>query len=157
MYERERMTCENNKKCPLHILSLEDSPMDAELIKEYLLENFGSEIQINTVANEEDFISAISKDKYDLILADFMLPSFNGFAALEHVKSICPSTPFICVSGFIGEEASVELLKQGATDYVSKGNLGRLKQSIERALKELKDQNDLKETLLALIKSLIHI
>jgi diguanylate cyclase (GGDEF)-like protein/PAS domain S-box-containing protein len=147
------MTCENDKKCPLHILSLEDSPMDAELIKEYLLENFGSEIQINTVANEEDFISAISKDKYDLILSDFRLPGFNGFQALEHAKSMISFTPFICVSGVIGEEAATELLKQGATDYVSKENLGRLKQSIERALKEVKDQNDLKETHLSLIKS----
>jgi len=153
MNERERMTCENGKKCPLHILSLEDSPMDEELIKEYLLENFGSEIQINMVANEEDFISAISKDKFDLILSDFRLPGFNGFQALAHAKAICPSTPFICVSGFIGEETAVELLKQGATDYVSKENLGRLKQSIERALKELKDQNDLKEIRLSLIKS----
>jgi len=147
------MTCENDKKCPLHILSLEDSPMDADLIKEYLLENFGSEIQINTVANEEDFISAISKEKYDLILSDFRLPGFNGFQALEHAKSMIPSTPFICVSGVIGEEAATGLLKQGATDYVSKENLGRLKQSIERALKELKDQNDLKEAHLSLIKS----
>src|SRR5665648_881021 len=153
MNERERMTCENNKKCPLHILSLEDSPMDAELIKEYLLENFGSEIQINVVANEADFISSISKDKYDLILADFILPGFNGFAALEHTKSICPSTPFLCVSGFIGEESAVELLKQGATDYILKDKLGRLKYSMERALKESKDQNDLRETHLSLIKS----
>jgi PAS domain S-box-containing protein len=117
--------------------------MDAELIKEYLLENFGSKIQINTVANEEDFISAISKDKFDFILADFMLPSFNGFSALEHVKSICPSTPFISVSGVtIGEVTATELLKQGATDYVSKENLGRLKQSIERVLKELKEAEE---------------
>src|SRR5665648_1116018 len=108
MNERERMTCENDKKCPLHILSLEDSPMDAELIKEYLLENFGSEIQINVVANEADFISAISKDKYDLILSDFRLPGFNGFQALEHAKSMIPSTPFICVSGIIGEEVATE-------------------------------------------------
>jgi diguanylate cyclase (GGDEF)-like protein len=142
MNERERMTCENDKKCPLHILSLEDSPMDAELIKEYLLENFGSETQINTVANEEDFISAISKDKYDLILSDFRLPGFNGFQALEHAKSMISSTPFICVSGIIGEEAATQLLKQGATDYVSKENLGRLKQSIERALKESKEAEE---------------
>src|SRR5665648_1083125 len=147
------MTCENDKKCPLHILSLEDAPMDAELIKEYLLENFGSETQINTVANEEDFILAISLKKYDLILADFMLPSFDGFAALEHVKSICSSTPFICVSGFIGEETTAELLKQGASDYVSKDKLGRLKYSIESVLKEFKNQNDLKEDQLFLIKS----
>jgi len=136
------MTCENEKECPLRILSLEDSPMDAELIKEYLLENFGSEIQINVVANEADFISAISKDKYDLILSDFRLPGFNGFQALEHAKSMIPSTPFICVSGIIGEEVATELLKQGATDYVSKENLGRLKQSIERALKELKETEE---------------
>ncbi|MBK5247003.1 MAG: diguanylate cyclase [Peptostreptococcaceae bacterium] len=143
MNERKRMTCENDKKCTLHILSLEDSPMDADLIKEYLLENFGSEIQINTVANEEDFISAISKDKFDLILSDFRLPGFDGFQALEHAKSMCSFTPFICVSGvIIGEVAASELLKQGATDYVSKENLGRLKQSIERALKELKETEE---------------
>ncbi|MBK5247004.1 MAG: diguanylate cyclase, partial [Peptostreptococcaceae bacterium] len=72
---------------------------------------------------------------------------------LEHVKSICSSTPFICVSGLIGEETTAELLKQGASDYVSKGKLGRLKYSIERALKEFKNQNDLKEAHLYLIKS----
>jgi len=64
--------------------------------------------------------------KYDIILAGFKLPDFNGFESLNHVKSICPNTPFICVSGYIGEEVAVELLKQGATDYVAKGKLGRL-------------------------------
>jgi len=153
MNERERMTCENNKKCPLHILSLEDSRMDAELIYEFLCENFGSEIQMDIVMKEEEFVSAISSKKYNVILADFKLPGFDGFAALGHVKLICPTTPYICVSGFIGEETAVELLKQGATDYVSKDKLGRLIYSIERALKESKDQNDLKETHLSLIKS----
>src|SRR5665648_533172 len=153
MNERERMTCENNKKCPLHILSLEDSRMDAELIYEFLCENFGSEIQMDIVMKEEEFVSAISSKKYNVILADFKLPGFDGFAALGHVKSICPTTPYICVSGFIGEETAVELLKQGATDYVSKDKLGRLIYSIERALKESKDQNDLKKTHLSLIKS----
>ena len=147
------MDSKSGPKPVLRILSLEDSPLDAELIKECLLEGFGPEIQIDVVANEKDYISAISTEKYDLILSDFQLPGFNGFQALEQAKSVISPTPFICVSGFIGEETSVELLKQGATDYVSKGNLGRLKQSIERALKEIKDQNDLKETLSALIKS----
>ena len=147
------MDSKSGKKPVLKILSLEDSPMDDELIKENLLESFGPEIQFDLVTNEKDYISAISTEKYDLILFDFQLPGFNGFQALEQAKSMIPSTPFICVSGFIGEETSVELLKQGATDYVSKGNLGRLKQSIERALKEIKDQNDLKETLSAIIKS----
>ncbi len=137
----------------LKILSLEDSPMDAELIKENLLESFGPNIQIDLVTNDKDYISAISSEKYDLILSSFQLPGFDGFQALEQAKSVMPSTPFICVSGFIGEELAVELIKLGATDYVSKANLGRLKQAIERALKEFKDQKDLKESLLALTKS----
>lgn len=132
----------NNGKDQLEILSLEDSPMDAELIYEYLRENFESNIKMDSVMKEEEFVSALSLKKYDLILADFMLPDFNGFAALEHVKSICPATPFICVSGFIGEETAAELLKQGATDYVAKDKLGRLVYAIERALKETKENEE---------------
>ena len=140
--ESESLNHKNYKEWRLKILSLEDSPMDAELIYEYLRENFGTEIQMDIVLKEEEFVSAISFKKYDLILADFMLTGFNGFTALSHVKSICPSTPLICVSGFIGEETAVELLKQGAIDYVSKDNLGRLKFSIERALKESKENEE---------------
>jgi len=136
------MNYKEDEKSQLVILTLEDSPMDSDLIYKYLCENFGYEIKMDTVLNEEEFVSALSLKKYDLILADFMLPSFNGFQALEHVKSICPSTPFICVSGVIGEETTVELLKQGATDYVSKDKLGRLKYSIERALKESKETEE---------------
>lgn len=127
-------------KNQLKMLLLEDSHMDAELIFECLRENFKSRIQMDLVIKQEEFISAISMNKYDFILADFTLPGFNGFAALDHVKSICPNTPFICVSGYIGEEVAVELLKQGATDYVAKDKLGRLIYAIERALKESKER-----------------
>ncbi len=147
------MKHENEKKSQLRVLSLEDSFMDLELIKECLIEDFGHETQIDMVSNEEDYVLALSKGKYDLILSDFNLLGLNGFRALELAKSMVPSIPFICVSGKIGEEVATELLKQGATDYVSKEKLGRLKQSIERALKELKNQNDLKEAHLTLIKS----
>ena len=121
---------------PLEILHLEDSPLDAELIYMHLLEKFTGVIKIDVVSNEEQFVSAIALKNYDMILSDFQLPSFDGFAALEHVKLICPLTPIICISGFIGEEVAVELLKQGVTDYVLKDKLGRLVFSIERALKE---------------------
>ena len=109
------MNHKNNKKYLLEILSLEDSPMDAELIYENLCANSEYEIKMDIVIKEEEFISAISLKKYDLILADFNLPNFNAFVALDHAKSLCPSTPFICVSGYIGEETAVDLLKQGAT------------------------------------------
>ncbi len=139
---RANMNDEEHRKYILKILSLEDSPLDAELIYEYLGENSKYDIQMDIVSKEEDFVSAIKNRSYELILFDFMLPGFNGFAALEHVKSICPSTPMICVSGFIGEETAVELLKQGATDYVSKNKLGRLIFSIERSLKESKEAEE---------------
>lgn len=127
-----------HKKCNLKVLCLEDSPMDAQLIYEHLCKDSKYQIQMDSVSKEVDFVSAIKFKKYEMILADFMLPGFNGFVALEHVKSICPSTPFICVSGFIGEETVVELLKLGASDYVSKNKLGRLMFSIERSINEFK-------------------
>ena len=147
------MNRKKDKECRLEILALEDSPMDADLIYEYLCENSRHEIQMDIVLKEDEFVAAISSKKYDLILADYMLPGFNGFAALKHVKSICPSTPFICVSGFIGEGKAVELLKQGATDYVSKDKLGLLIYSIERALKVTKEQEVLVKSQLSLIES----
>ncbi|WP_296621125.1 EAL domain-containing protein [Marivirga sp.] len=136
------MDSKSDPKPVLKILSLEDSPMDAELIYEYLCENFSYEIQTHTVSKETDFISAITLGKYDLILSDFTLPGFNGFTSLKHAKAICPKTPFICVSGYIGEEVAVELLKQGATDYVAKDKLGRLIYAIERALKESEEREE---------------
>ena len=136
------MDSKSRKKPVLKILCLEDSPVDAELIYEYLCENSSYELQMHTVSKEADFISAITSEKYDLILSDFTLPGFNGFAALKHVKAVCPNTPFICVSGYIGEEVAVELLKQGSTDYVAKDKLGRLIYAIERALKESEEREE---------------
>ncbi len=138
---------------PLEILHLEDSPLDAELIYMHLLEKFTGVIKIDVVSNEEQFVSAIALKNYDMILSDFQLPSFDGFAALEHVKLICPLTPIICISGFIGEEVAVELLKQGVTDYVLKDKLGRLVFSIERALKESRESQEKLERTAELIKT----
>ncbi|MEI8200903.1 MAG: HD domain-containing phosphohydrolase [Eubacteriales bacterium] len=138
-------------KSQLKILNLEDSPMDAELLYEYLCENSGYEIQMDIVVKEDEFVSSISSNQYDLILSDFRMPGFDGFAALKHVKAICPATPFICVSGTIGEESAVELLKQGATDYVLKDKLGRLIFSIERAIRESREAQDKEERAAELI------
>ncbi|MDZ7836914.1 MAG: diguanylate cyclase [Actinomycetota bacterium] len=135
----------NAKGYQLKILSLEDSPLDSELIHEYLNENFDNKVQIDNTINEKEFVAALNSTQYDIILSDFNLPSFNGFAALEYAKSICPDTPFICVSGLIGEEKAVELLKNGATDYVSKDKLERLVFAIKRALKETSEKLEKKK------------
>lgn len=136
------MEKETDKKEPLKILHLEDSLLDAELIYEHLCQNFCGEVQIDVVSKQEEFVSALKLKKYDLILSDFNLPRFDGFLALQYSKSFCPTTPFICISGFMGEEIAVELLKQGATDFVLKDKLGRLVFSIERALKESREEID---------------
>jgi diguanylate cyclase (GGDEF)-like protein/PAS domain S-box-containing protein len=143
---------EDSRK-PLMILSLEDSPMDSSLIYEYLRENLNQDFHIDTVMKEQEFVSAISTKKYDLILSDFILPDFGGFEALRHLKLISPNTPLICLSGGIGEEAAVELLKNGAVDYVSKDKMGRLIHSVERAIREAKDQEELMEAQKSLIES----
>ena len=126
----------NKRLC---ILLLEDSSMDAILIQASLSEHFKQAFQMDIVTSKSAFLSAISSKEYDLILSDYHLPDLDGFMALEHAKSACPLTPFIIVSGTIGEETAVELLKQGATDYILKDKLGRLSNSIERALKETEE------------------
>ncbi|MBU1052361.1 MAG: PAS domain S-box protein [Proteobacteria bacterium] len=119
----------------LHILNLEDSLLDTELIKE-TLSAAGIEYEIIRVDNEKDFLSAIENHNLDLILADFTLPAFDGLSALSIALKRCPDVPFIFVTGTMGEEIAVESLKSGATDYVNKGGLYRLEQAVKRALKE---------------------
>ena len=113
--------------------------MDAELLREYLKEHLGSGFVLRVVGREADFVAALTTREFDLVLSDFSLPDIDGFQALAHTRSLSPRTPFICVSGCIGEESAVELLKQGATDFVLKDRLGRLPHSIDRALQEVVD------------------
>jgi len=119
----------------LHILLLEDSPLDAELIHAKLEE---SELPCNLVREETraGFLAALETCTFDLILSDYSLPSFDGLSALELVRANRPDIPFIFVSGAIGEEQAVETLRLGATDYVLKHHLERLVPTMQRALRE---------------------
>jgi PAS domain S-box-containing protein len=121
----------------LKVLILEDSLMDMELVSE-LLSDAGYILDLIHVEDEPGFISALKKCNYDIILSDFKLPGFDAFGALEISKKICPEIPFICVSGSIGEETAIELLKLGAVDYVLKDRLERLPFAVKRALDEAK-------------------
>ena len=127
------------KSGKLKVLHLEDSPRDAEILRESLKEA-RFDLEIDCTMTEKEFVSFLSRSTYDIILADFKLPGFDAFGALRHVMEICPAVPFICVSGTIGEESAVELLKQGAVDYVMKDRLARLPASIERAFNESKEK-----------------
>lgn len=129
----------NNQIIPgtiLNVLFLEDCLADFEIISEHL-QAAGFNLNVNHAKNETEFSSALDNENFDIILADFKLPGFDAFGALKLHSIKCPELPFICVSGSIGEEQAVELLKQGATDYVLKDRLGRLSFAIIRALQEV--------------------
>lgn len=125
----------------LNILLLEDSILDAELIEEYLIEG-GIKCYLTRVETRIDFIEAIDKNSFDLILADYSLPSFDGISALEIAQARCSDVPFIFVSATLGEELAIETLKSGATDYVVKERLGRLVPAVKRALREAQERRD---------------
>ncbi len=121
------------------ILVLEDSRFDVELLTEALVAALPG-ARVTVVCDEEGFTGALQSARYQLILSDYELPGFSGAHALEIARAVAPLTPFIFVSGVIGEDNAVELLKRGATDYVSKGRLARLPVVMERALKEAADR-----------------
>jgi PAS domain S-box-containing protein len=123
----------------IRILHLEDNINDAELVKETLIMKEVN-CEIIHVDNEQDFIENLEKNTFDIILADYNLPSFDGFTALALSKKHAPDIPFIFISGVLGEELAIETLKKGATDYVIKSRLERLVPSVERALREQEEK-----------------
>jgi len=123
----------------LEILLLEDSTFDAELLQASL-ETAHTAARFTWVKDEAGFVEALGARRFDLILSDYQLPGFSGAEALLHARDAAPDTPFIFVSGVIGEENAVELLKNGATDCVIKGRLSRLPVAIERALREVRQR-----------------
>ncbi|WP_445634703.1 histidine kinase [Nostoc sp. DSM 114161] len=125
----------------LRFLLLEDSLLDAELTEVMLAEG-GIDCQVIRVETAAEFLAAISTETFDLILADYALPAFDGISALEIGRNKFPEIPFIFVSGVLGEELAIEALKNGATDYVLKQRLGRLVPSVRRALREARERRD---------------
>ncbi|GAA4346463.1 hypothetical protein GCM10023165_31070 [Variovorax defluvii] len=123
----------------LRILILEDSRFDAELLVE-AVRLAQPHAQTTVVNTEDDFVAALARESPSLVLSDYELPGFSGAQALDVARRLAPGTPFIFVSGVIGEDNAVELLKRGATDYVSKGRLARLPVVLERALAEVADR-----------------
>jgi PAS domain S-box-containing protein len=129
-------------KSPLRILYLEDDPRDAELVQETLASD-GISCHVTRVETEADFIVSLEQGGFDLILADYTLPSFDGLSALKIAQQDWPHVPLIFVSGTLGEEVAIEALKIGATDYIFKTRLSRIVPSVQRALREAEERIDL--------------
>jgi PAS domain S-box-containing protein len=122
----------------LKILLLEDNPYDAEL-SEMELKKLGFSYELRRVDTEEDFRREVEQGP-DIILADYHLHGFDGIKALRLVREKCEDLPFIFVTGAMGEELAIEMLKSGATDYVLKDHLARLVPAVRRALKEFNER-----------------
>lgn len=122
-------------KSPLHILLLEDSRFDAELIA-MELKNLGHPFQLDAIQSEAELRHALDFQTPDLILSDHGLPSFDGFRALQIVRHERPELPFIFVSGSNNQQMVVDMHEKGATDYVFKRDLVDLCPTIQRALAE---------------------
>ncbi len=129
----------------LRILHLEDEPDFAELVSTMLNQD-SLDVKILRVGDKQAYQEALDTEKFDLILSDFHLPSFTGLDALAIARKKCPSTPFILISGTIGETAAVESLKAGATDYLLKQKPERLPSAVRRAVDEASERVKLRQT-----------
>jgi PAS domain S-box-containing protein len=125
---------------PIRVLHLEDSDLDADLVRGRL-ELAGLPVAIDRVVDRARFVELLGAASYDVILSDYQVPSFEGLAALELARAARPRTPFLFVTGVMGEELAVEALKRGATDYILKDRLIRLPAAVERALAESRERD----------------
>ena len=127
----------------MRILYLEDEPKDAELVQANL-EAEGIICEVRRAETQAGFVTLLQQGGFNLILADFTLPLFDGISALKLAQEICPDLPFIFVSGTMGEEIAIEALKMGATDYVFKTRLSRIAPSVRRAMREAEERSQRK-------------
>lgn len=133
----------------MRILYLEDEPKDVELVQA-TLEAEGIACDLTRADTQADFFTLLQQGGFDLILADYTLPLFDGISALRIAKEVSPEIPFIFVSGTLVEEMAIEALKLGATDYVFKTRLSRIAPSVRRALREAGERSQRKQAEQAL-------
>jgi PAS domain S-box-containing protein len=124
---------------PLRVLHVEDSVDDRTIIQTWITgQNIAAEFI--DVDNERDFRRILDTHDVDIILADKSVPGFDGLQALHYAREHRPDIPFIFVTGSIGEDAAIETIKDGATDYVLKDRLNRLIPAVHRAIREAEQE-----------------
>ena len=119
-------------RVPLRVLHLEDSELDHALAMAQL-QRGGLRVEVERVEDEAAFRAALTRP-WDLVISDYNLPGFSGIRALEIVREMPDPPPFVLVSGEIGEDVAVAAMRNGASDYLLKGNLARLAPAVEHAL-----------------------
>ncbi len=134
---------------PLHVLIVEDSESDAQLVLREL-KHGGYDVEYERIETSEAMQQALSNNQWDLILSDYSLPRFSAPQALQVLKDSGLDLPFIIISGTIGEETAVNSLKAGAHDFLIKDRLARLLPAIGRELREAITRRDRRQAELQL-------
>jgi signal transduction histidine kinase len=127
----------------LRVLIVEDSEDDTALLLREL-QRGGYDVSYERVDSLNAMNSALSRQEWDIVISDHSMPHFSGTNALNLLRTKGPEVPFIFVSGTMGEEAAVDALKDGAQDYVMKGNLKRLVPAVQRELREVEQRRERK-------------
>lgn len=125
----------------LSIVLVEDSPEDAELVQDMLLEA-GLSATFVRVEDEQGLVDALTQGHVDIVLSDLSMPGFSGMRALGVVRELFPHLPLVFVSGTMGEERAVEALRQGASDYILKHVPARLPTAVARAVREARNESE---------------
>jgi signal transduction histidine kinase len=136
----------------LRLVVVEDNSSDVELIR-HSLKKGGFQAECAVVQTADDFRAVMRKSAYDIVLADFSLPLWNGLEAVDILRKEGLDVPVIVVSGALGDTRAVECIKQGAADYVLKDHLLRLPDAVRRALREKKLRDDNREAQEELARS----
>ncbi len=131
-------------------LIIEDSLSDVYVLVS-VLESAGYALDYRLVQHRDHLTAALEAEPWDIVISDFMLPNLSGYDALvltrQHDAAHKRHTPFVMISGLVGEEVAVDLIKAGADDFVSKGNYERLKAIFERELRALHEREKLQERI----------
>jgi len=128
-------------KKPLQVLQVEDSESDAAMVIR-LLSQAGYDVRHERVEDAEEMQATLDRQPWDVIIADFVLPQFNAPSALALLQQAGLDIPFIVVSGTVGEELAVAMMKAGAHDYLMKDNLLRLVPAVEREIREAQTRRE---------------
>jgi len=136
----------------LRALILDDAREDVELLL-YELKSKGFAIEATITHNRDEFLTAIKEGSFDVVLSDYRLPEWTGLDAFAALKATGKDIPFLLVTGTLGEEAAVECIKQGVSDYVLKDRLERLSLAVKRSLEEKRLRESAAAALNALAES----
>lgn len=137
---------------PLRVLLVEDSQNDAVLLERELT-RADYAVVCERVETAEALRQTLDKNHFDIVIADYSLPSFNGLQALAIIREVNADIPFLLISGTVGEEIAVSAMRAGANDYILKANLARIPSAVARELRQVRVRIEGRHALEALHRS----